>query len=91
MNSKDRIIKINKEGERNNLRLWEANRIVRTFNLHSLNQPIKRFYPQNLNRLFPDTYSSFLPRYQLFGDKIHNNSSDAKITQNNFRKILVEF
>jgi len=91
LNSKDRIIKINKEGERNNLRLWEANRIVRTFNLHSLNQPIKRFYPQNLNRLFPDTYSSFLPRYQLFGDKIHNNSSDAKITQNNFRKILVEF
>lgn len=91
LTSKDRVIKINKEQDVNNLRLWGANRLVRTLNLHSLCQPLKCFCPQNLNRLFPDTYSSFLPKYQLFDDKIHYDSTGDKLNQKNFRKMLVEF
>jgi len=91
LTSKDKIIKTIKEQETTTLRLWEANRIVRTFNLHSLYRPMKLFYPQNLNRLSPDCHSFFRSRYQLFAGQIYHGSSGFNLAQQNFRKVLNEF
>ena len=91
-NSKNKIIKIArnirtinsiKVQKTKSSKLWEATKIVKTFNLHNLCRTDKGFYFKK-----KVCSSSFPLKYHLFNDKVKFNSSGKKLIQKNLKKFL---
>jgi len=94
-NSKKKIIKTSKTTrnirtnnsikvqKKKSSKLWEATRIVKTFNLHNLCRTNKGFYFKK--KICPPPFPLI---YQLFNDRVKFNGSGKKLIQKNLKKFL---